>query len=139
MVNTMAGYMDNLANAVGVDSGTFAAVNKRLAEITATLESLAESNAFFASTIAEQSKEIRFLRQKINKTNKKGGGGGGTPAPPECVGTWVRDKYCHTHGYGVGNNLRSATCFMPGDDHKRVATRVNIMGGSFLNKGCNKK
>ena len=33
--------MDNLANAVGVNSGTFTAVNKRLAEIIATLKSLA--------------------------------------------------------------------------------------------------
>ena len=40
MLNTMAGYMDNLANAVGIDSGSFTAVNERLAEITATLKNL---------------------------------------------------------------------------------------------------
>ena len=42
MLNTMAGYMDNLANAVGIDSGSFTAVKERLAEITATLKSLSE-------------------------------------------------------------------------------------------------
>ena len=53
MANTNAGYMDNLANTVSVDSGKFAAVNKRLAEITATLKSLAESNALFAANVSE--------------------------------------------------------------------------------------
>ena len=51
MANTMAGYMNNLANDISIDSGTFAAVNKRLAKITANLKSLAESNASFAATV----------------------------------------------------------------------------------------
>ena len=38
MANTMAGYMDKLSNAVSVNSGTFTAVKKRLAEIIATLK-----------------------------------------------------------------------------------------------------
>ena len=85
MANAMARYMDNLANAVGVDSGTFEAVNERLSEITATLESLAKSNASFTFTIAKQSKELRSLRQKVNKTNKKGGIGGGSPSNARIV------------------------------------------------------
>ena len=106
MANTMAGYMDNLANAVGVNSGTLMAVNERLAEIIATLESLADSNASFASTIAEQSKELRSFYQQDNKTNKKGGGGSPSDAR---VATWVRGKYYDTHGYGVGKSHTSST------------------------------
>ena len=68
MANTMAGYMDNLSNTIGVDSGKSMMVNKRLAEITATLKSLTDSNALFAATAAEQSKELRSLRQQLNKT-----------------------------------------------------------------------
>ena len=64
----MAGYMDNLSNAIGVDSGKSMMVNKLLAEITATLKSLTDSNALLAATAAEQSKELRSLRQQLNKT-----------------------------------------------------------------------
>ena len=133
MDNTTAGYMDNLAKAVGVDSRTFTTVNERLAEIIATLESLAESYASFAATISEQSKQLRSLRKLLNKT-KKSGGGGGSPSDSR-VASWARDKYCHTHGYGVRKNYTSSTCFLPGDNHKRSTKRANTMDSSVLNKG----
>ena len=137
MVNIMAGYMDNLANATGVNSGTFTAVNERLAEITATLKSLAELNSLFAATIAEKSKELHSLIQQLNKTkNSCGGDGGGGGFPLESrVASWVREKYCHTHGYGVGKNHTSSTCFMTGDGSEHAATRMITIGGSVLNKG----
>ena len=77
MANTIARYMNNLANGVGGDSGTFAAVNERLFEITTTLKSLAESNTSFAATVAKQIKELRSLRQQLKK-NKQSGSGSST-------------------------------------------------------------
>ena len=106
MPNTMAGYMDNLVNAVGVDSGKFTAVNKRLAEITTTLKSLAESKALFAATVTKKSKELCSLRQQLNKTKQSGGGGRSSPCDTR-VSSWVRGKYRYTHSYGVGKTTRA--------------------------------
>ena len=79
MANTMAGYMDNLANAAGVHSGKLAAVNERLAKITATLKILVESNALCSTTVYKQSKDLFSLRQHLNKTKQRGGGRSGSP------------------------------------------------------------
>ena len=128
-VNTMARYMDNMANTLSVESSTFTAVNERFAKITATVKILAESNTSFAAIVADQSKELRSLCPQLNKNKHF--------APPHGsrVASWVRGKYFHTHGYVLGKNHTSTKCFMPGDSHECSATRWNTMCGLVLNKG----
>ena len=91
MTNTMAVYMDNLTKAAGVNYGTFTAVNECLAESTATFKSLAEPNALFAANIAEQSKELRSLRQQLNRT-KQSGGSSGSSLRDSRVASWAHGK-----------------------------------------------
>ena len=40
------------------------------------------------------------------------------------------NNYCWTHGFRVGNNHTSATCFNPAPGHQTDATRNNRKGGS---------
>ncbi len=43
--------------------------------------------------------------------------------------------YCHTHGYWVTKIHNSDTCYFPGPNHDKDATRTDTKKSSVLNKG----
>ena len=63
MTAFLMGYLNNLTGAVTANAGTFTAVNERLVEIAAILETMVATNTLLANTVFVQNKELCTLRE----------------------------------------------------------------------------
>ena len=75
-------------------------------------------------------KQLAALQQQVNKLqqpNQQNSNNCGQQCQPRNNG-----NYCWTHGFRVGRNHNSMTCFSPAPGHQKEATKENRMGGSTL-------
>ena len=76
-------------------------------------------------------KQLAALQQQVNKLQQPNQRNSyknrGQQRQPRNNG-----NYCWTHGFRVGRNHNSMTCFSPAPGHQKEATKDNRMGGSTL-------
>ena len=89
-----------------------------------------EAMSCMLASTTELMKQIAALQQQVNKLqqpNQRNSNNRGQQRQPRNNG-----NYCWTHGFRVGRNHNSMTCFSPAPGHQKEATKENRMGGSTL-------
>jgi len=143
MVDSLAGYLDNMAAAVTNGGSTFEQYAENFTKLADSIVTLTDTNKKQQAELRALREENASLKKKLAASDAGGGRRQGSPSNTDFPGCgpkqyWVKGAYCWTHGYGVGKRHDSGNCRDKKAGHQIAATRDNTMDGCQDNKDWDK-
>ena len=139
MVESLGGYLDNLAGAVTNGGSKFEQYSENFMKLSNSIVTMMDTNKKEQAELQDLREENANLKKKVVVPDAGGGKLQSTPSDVDFPGCgpkqfWVRGAYCWSHGSSFGKRHNSGNYRDKKTGHQIEATCENTMGGTQDNK-----